>query len=60
MKDVYDMLVNYFNVYPNKVSWVKLQQDLLGELGLTEAWLQQNVGNVHVFLSVVKQRLAEF
>ena len=55
MKIVYDMLVNDFNVYPNKVSWV----NLLGELGLMEAWLQQNVGNVHGFISIVKQRLED-
>ena len=30
---------------------------LLGELGFMEAWLQQNVGNEHDFLSLVKQRL---
>ena len=59
VKIVYDMLVNVFNVYPNKVSWVKLLHNLLGELGLMESWLQQNVGNVHGFLFIVKQRLKD-
>ena len=57
MKIVYDMLVNDFNVYPNKVSWVKLLHSLLGKLGLMEAWLQQNVGSAQDFLSIIKQRL---
>ena len=57
VKIVYDMLVNDFNVYPNKVSWAKLLHNLLGELGLMEAWLQQNVGNLQGFLSIVKKRL---
>ena len=37
VKIVYDMLVNDFNVNPNKVNWVKLLHNLLGELGLMES-----------------------
>ena len=37
VKSVYDMLANDFNTFPNKVSWVKLLYDLLGELGFLEA-----------------------
>ena len=59
MKIVYDMLVNDFNTRPNKVSWVKLLHDLLGELGFLEAWIQQNVGDERIFLSLVKQRLKD-
>lgn len=53
------MLVNDFNVSPNKTSWVKLLHDLLCELGFMEAWLQQNVGNEQIFLTLVKQRLKD-
>lgn len=40
------MLLNDLNTYPNKVKWVKLIRDLLGELGFMEAWLNQSVGDV--------------
>ena len=53
VKIVYDMSVNDFNVYPNKVSWVKLLHSLLGKLGLMEAWLQQNFGSAQGFLSII-------
>ena len=56
---MYDMLVNNFNIFPNKVNWVKLLHGLLGELGFMEAWIQQNVRNKRVFLSLVKQRLQD-
>ena len=59
VKIVYDMLVSDFISFPNKISWVKLLYDLLGELGFMEAWIQQNVGNEHAFLSLVKQRLKD-
>ena len=59
VKIVYDMLVNDFNTRPNKVSWVKSLPDLMGELGFLEAWIQQNVGDERIFLSLVKQRLKD-
>ena len=59
VKIVYDMLVNDFNTRPNKVSWVKLLHDLLGELGFLKAWIEQNVGDERIFLSLVKQRLKD-
>ena len=49
VKIVYDMLVSDFISFPNKISWVRLLHDLIGELGFMEAWIQQNVGNEHVF-----------
>ena len=53
------MLVSDFISFPNKISWVKLLHDLLCELGFMEAWKQQNVGNEHAFLFLVKQRLKD-
>ena len=38
---------------------MKLIHNLLGELGLMEAWLQQNVGNANGFLSIVKEHLKD-
>ena len=59
VKIVYDILLNDLNTYPNKVSWVKLIRNLLGELGFMEAWLNQSVGDVKLFLYIVKQRLKD-
>ena len=42
VKIVNNMLVNDFNVYPNKVSWAKLLHNLLYELGLMES---KNINN---------------
>ncbi|MCG8032789.1 MAG: hypothetical protein JAZ03_11525 [Candidatus Thiodiazotropha taylori] len=59
VKIVYEMLLNDSNTYPNKVSWVILVRNLLGELGFMEAWLQQGVGDAKLFLRAVKQRLED-
>ena len=59
MKIVYDLLYNDCLNFPSKISWATLLRDLLGNLGFMEAWTQQNVGDVKIFLSVVKQRLLD-
>ena len=56
---VYDMLVKGFNSHPNKVSWEKLLYDLLGGLGFIEVWVQQNVGDECIFLSLITQSLKD-
>ena len=43
-----------------EINWALLVKRLLSNLGFYEVWLQQNVGDVKVFLSVVKERLREF
>ena len=42
---------------PHKENWAKLVKQLLGCLGLNEVWVAQTVGDVNIFLSLVKQRL---
>ena len=59
MKIVYVLLYNDCLNFPNKISWATLLRDLLGNLGFMEAWTQQNVGDVKIFLSVVKQQLSD-
>ena len=56
---VYDLLYNDCTNLPNKVSWVTLLRDLLCNLGFMEAWVHQNVGDMDIFLSLVKQRLSD-
>ena len=42
-----------------KINWALLVKRLFSNLGFYEVWLQQNVGDVKVFLSVVKERLQD-
>ena len=42
-----------------QINWALLVKRLLSNLGFYEVWLQQNVGDVKVFLSVVKERLQD-
>ena len=59
VKFVFDTLCNDLNTFPDKTSWISLLRDLLGELELMQAWIQQNVGNVDLFLSLRKQCLSD-
>ena len=45
--------------FPNKVTWVTLLRDLLGNLSFMVVWLQQSVGDRVLFLNLVKQRLTD-
>ena len=53
------MLYNDCINFPNKVTWVTLLRDLLGNLGFMDVWLQQSVGDRVLFLNLVKQRLTD-
>ena len=59
MKIMYNVLYNDSLIIPNKASWVTLLRDLLSNLGFRHVWIEQNVGDTNVFLSFVKQRLAD-
>ena len=54
-----NMLYNDCINFPNKVTWVTLLRDLLGNLGFMDVWLQQSVGDRVLFLNLVKQRLTD-
>ena len=56
---IYNMLYNDCINFPNKVTWVTLLRDLLGNLGFMDVWLQQSVGDRVLFLNLVKQRLTD-
>ena len=51
---IYNMLYNDCINFPNKVTWVTLLRDLLGNLGFMDVWLQQSVGDRVLFLNLVK------
>jgi hypothetical protein len=56
---VYLMLKNDQDIFPNKKNWCSLGRDLLCNLGLNDAWFDQNFGNANAFLSLVKQRIKD-
>lgn len=56
---MYDMLYTDCLNFPNKISWATLLWNLLANLGFMEAWIQQNIEDANIFLSVVKQRLSD-
>ena len=51
------MMLNDMESMPHKENWAKLVKQLLGCLGFNEVWVAQTVGDVNIFLSLVKQRL---
>ena len=48
---IYNMLYNDCINFPNKVTWVTLHRDLLGNLGFMDVWLQQSIGDRVYFLT---------
>ena len=53
------MLIIDMEEHPNKPNWCSLTKDLLCSLGLYDAWFYQEIGNVKLFLCLVKQRLKD-
>jgi hypothetical protein len=54
---VYHMLKNDYENFPNRLNWCSSLKELLCTLGFFDAWLQQSVGNIDLFLYFVKQRI---
>ena len=59
IKKIYLTLLNDSIVYPSKKNWCTLFKDLLSNLGFYDAWLFQDVGNVNIFISALRQRLSD-
>ena len=56
VKKIYDLLYSQLDIRPNKKSWVSDVRDILQSLGFNDVWLLQGVGNVDIFINVIKQR----
>ena len=56
---IYNTMLADIEEKNRKINWALLVKRLLSNLGFYEVWLQQNVGDVKVFLSVVKERLQD-
>ena len=59
VKVVYKMMLRDIEINGRKINWAILVRNLLGNLGFFEVWLNQGVGNVNQFLTVLRQRLKD-
>ena len=57
IKIIYNMMQYDMESMPQIENGAKLVKQLLGCLGFNEVWVAQTVGDVNIFLSLVKQRL---
>ena len=56
---VYNQMKSYFEGDDSTINWVVLVRKLLCDLGFDEFWLQQAVGGVGIFLSLLKQHVRD-
>ena len=54
-----DTMVRDSVLYPNKRYWAAQICNLLNEIGFSEAWLNQSVGDEKTFLLLLQQRLKD-
>ena len=59
IRKVYNVLLHDIESNDRIINWVSLVKWLLNHMGFAEVWMQQNVGNHHMFLLVFKQRLRD-
>ena len=57
IKIIYNTLYRDISNKPTSINWVSLLRDLLFRLGFPEVWYHQSVGDVKLFLHLVKQRI---
>ena len=44
-------------IKPNNTSWAKSVWHLLQSIGFNNVWMNQGVGNVNLFIHILKERL---
>ena len=59
IKCIYQTMLTDIDINDRKTNWALLVKKLLSNLGFYEVWLQQNVGDVNIFLILAKQRLKD-
>ena len=59
IKCIYQAMLTDIDINDRKTNWALLVNKLLSNLGFYEVWLQQNVGDVDIFLIRAKQRLKD-
>ena len=56
-RKMYSLMYRTLDNNPTHMSWARNVKTPLQSTGLYEAWVNQGVGNVNVFISLVKQRV---
>jgi len=57
VKKMYSILYRNIDNNPTHMSWASNVNTRLQSNGLYEAWVNQGVGNINVFISLIKQRV---
>lgn len=59
VRKIYNMMLLDIENLENKENWALLVKRLLDSLGFSDVWLAQGVGDLNIFLNVLKQRLTD-
>ena len=59
VKIIYNLLVRELNVNENVKNWASLFKDLLDRNGFGNVWIEQNVQNEQMFLSIFENRIKD-
>ena len=57
VKIVYNVMCRDLAIKPNSTSWAKSVKHLLQSIGFNNVWMNQGVGNVNLFIRMLKERL---
>ena len=56
---VYELMLNDFDMLPNKNNWASLVRNVFMSLCFYDVWLDQGVGNYKGFMTELSQRLTD-
>lgn len=59
IKLVYNIMMQDLQRLPDKTSWAKSVKMLLENLGFSHVWLSQGVGDMEIFMTLLKQRITD-
>lgn len=59
IKSIYNILIQDIEENNRQINWAQLVKQLLFRMGFAEVWIQQNVGDVKIFLGMFKRRLKD-
>ena len=56
---IYKMMLRDLEINARKINWASLVRNLLSNLGFFAVWLNQGVGDVKLFLTMLRQRIKD-
>jgi len=59
IKIVYKVMYKDPAIKPNRTSWAKSVRHLLQSIGFNNVWMNQGVGNVNLFIRILKERFID-